>query len=107
MDGKKVYKAALRLVPEVIEDALIHAELTIDDIDYMVPHQPSRSMLWDIADKIGLPREKVLTNMDKYANTSAATIPILYHESKFKKGDKILFASTGAGWCYAAGIYEY
>jgi 3-oxoacyl-[acyl-carrier-protein] synthase-3 len=108
MDGKIVYKMALKLVPEAINEALDKAGLKISDIDYMVPHQPSKRILNDIADKIGLPREKVLMNMDRYGNTSAATIPILLAESwsRFKKGDKILFAVIGSGWTYGAAVYE-
>jgi 3-oxoacyl-[acyl-carrier-protein] synthase-3 len=108
MDGKKVYENALRLVPQAVEQVLFKAGLTISDIDYMVPHQPSKKLLHAIADKIELPREKVLMNMDRYANTSAGTIPILLHESwsKFKEGDKILMAAIGSGWTYGALIYE-
>ena len=108
MNGRKVYEAALKLVPEAISEVLKSSGITIDEIDYMVPHQPSKRILMDIADKIGLSREKVLMNMEKYANTSAATIPILLHESwsKFKKGDKILFASIGSGWTYGAMLYQ-
>lgn len=106
MDGKLVYEYALKLVPEVIEEAMEGFDLK--EIDYMVPHQPSTKILHGIADKIGFPREKVLMNLDKYANTSAATIPILLHEnwSKFQKGQKILFASIGSGWTYGAAVYE-
>jgi 3-oxoacyl-[acyl-carrier-protein] synthase-3 len=108
MNGKLVYQEAVRLVPDAINRALKAANMTIDDIDYMVPHQPSKRILHDIADKIGLPREKVLMNMDRYANTSAGPIPILLSESwkRFKKGDNILFAAIGAGWTYGAIIYE-
>lgn len=108
MNGKLVYETALRLVPEVIDEVLQQAGMTAGDIDYMVPHQPSKRILNDIADKIGFPRDKVLMNMDRYANTSAGTIPILLHESwsKFKKGDKLLFAAIGSGWTYGAAIYE-
>ena len=108
MDGKIVYDKAMELVPNAVNKVLKESNIIIDDIDYMVPHQPSKKLLLAIADKIGFPREKVLMNMDKYANTSAATIPILLHESwnKFKKGDKLLFVSIGAGWTYGSAIYE-
>jgi 3-oxoacyl-[acyl-carrier-protein] synthase III len=108
MDSKEVYRKALELVPKAIYEVLEQSHLTIDDIDYMIPHQPSKRILNDIADEIGLPREKVLMNMDRYANTAAASIPILLYESwhKFKKGDKLLFASIGSGWTYGAAIYE-
>lgn len=108
MNTKLVYKSAMRLVPEVISEVLNTAGMKIEDIDYMVPHQPSKRLLLDIALTIGMPEEKVLMNMDKYANTSAGTIPILLSERwvKFRKGDKILFAAIGSGWTYGAAIYE-
>lgn len=108
MNSKGVYNAALRLIPEAINIVIQCAGMTIDEIDYMVPHQPSIRILNDVADKIGLPRSKVLMNMDRYANTSAGTIPILLSESwiRFRPGDKILFAAIGAGWTYGAIIYE-
>jgi 3-oxoacyl-[acyl-carrier-protein] synthase-3 len=108
MHGKLVYNAALDLIPKAVKNVLRRANIGIEEIDYMVPHQPSIRILNDVADKIGLPREKVLMNMDKYANTSAGTIPILLSESwgKFKQGDKLLFAVIGSGWTYGALIYE-
>jgi 3-oxoacyl-[acyl-carrier-protein] synthase III len=108
MIGSKVRDTALRIVPLAIDHVLSDADLSIDDIDYLVPHQPSKKILTELATAIGLPQEKVLMNMDKYANTSAATIPILLYESwdKFKKGDRLLFAAIGSGWTYGAAIYE-
>ncbi|MDG1901178.1 MAG: 3-oxoacyl-[acyl-carrier-protein] synthase III C-terminal domain-containing protein, partial [Bacteroidales bacterium] len=85
--------------------------LSIDDIDYMIPHQPSISILRKTAETIGLPFDKVMTNMDKYANTSGGTIPILLDElnikNKIKKGDLILFAAVGSGWTYGASIIRW
>lgn len=107
MNGHLVYKKAIELVPDIIDEA-VFGTCDMKDITYMVPHQPSKRILYDIANKIGLPRERVLMNMDKYGNTSAGTIPILLAENwdKFKKGDLLLFASIGSGWTYGAGIYE-
>jgi 3-oxoacyl-[acyl-carrier-protein] synthase-3 len=107
MNGKLVYETALRLIPDVINEVLTKAGMKIDDIDYVVPHQPSKKVLIEIADKMGIPRERVLMNMDRYANTSAGTIPILLSESwsMFKKGDKLLFVAIGSGWTYGAAIY--
>jgi 3-oxoacyl-[acyl-carrier-protein] synthase-3 len=104
MDGRKVYDMALDLVPSAIE----HLNTDPGDITWMVPHQPSKKVLHAIADRVGFPRERVLMNMDRYANTSAATIPILLAENwnRFNKGDKLLFAAIGSGWTYGAAIYE-
>lgn len=107
MDGKKVYTAGTRYLPKVINETLKKAGLTIDDIDYLIPHQASMNMLKTLAQLIKLPFEKVKTNMDKYGNTAAASIPILLDENIFNRGDKLLLASIGSGWTYGAMIIEW
>lgn len=108
MDGRSVYNTAIRALPIAINGVLQKVGMTIDDIDYLVPHQPSIRILVDTAKIIGLPIEKVMMNMDRYANTVAGTIPILLHEtwSRYKKDDIILFAAIGSGWTYGAAIYK-
>ncbi len=77
----------------------------------MIPHQPSIAILQKTAEIIGLPFEKVMTNMTNYANTSGGTIPILLDEvnraGKLKKGTTILFAAVGSGWTYGASIVKW
>lgn len=108
MNTRSVYDTAVRVLPIAIDGVLKKVGMTIDDIDYVIPHQPSVRILTEVAKRINIPVEKVMMNMDKYANTVAATIPILLHETwhKFKKGDIILFAAIGSGWTYGASIYE-
>jgi len=111
MYGKAVYETAVQVLPKSINQVLKDTGLTIDDVDYMIPHQPSIRILKDTADIIGLPFEKVLTNMDRYANTSGGTIPILLDEAnqagKLKPGNLILFAAVGAGWTYGASLIRW
>lgn len=111
MNGKAVYETGTEVLPKAINQVLIDTGLKISDIDLMIPHQPSIRILQKTAEKIGLPFEKVMTNMDKYANTSGGTIPILLDEvnrsGKIKKGDIILFAAVGAGWTYGASIIKW
>ena len=109
MNTKSVYNAAIKALPNIINEVLNKSMLTIDDIDYLVPHQPSIKILTEVTKIIGLPIEKLLTNMEEYGNTVSATIPILLHNNinKFKKKDKILFTSVGSGWTYGAMIYEF
>jgi 3-oxoacyl-[acyl-carrier-protein] synthase-3 len=111
MNGRAVYDTATIVLPKAINQVLEDSGLTIDDIDYMIPHQPSIKILEKTAEIIGLPFEKVMTNMDKYANTSGGTIPILLDEvkksNKLKKGDTILFAAVGSGWTYGASILKW
>ena len=111
MNGRAVYETATKVLPEAISKVLNDSGLTIDDIDYMIPHQPSVKILEETAKIIGLDWGKVMTNMNKYANTSGGTIPILLDEvfrsGKIKKGDIILFAAVGSGWTYGASILKW
>jgi 3-oxoacyl-[acyl-carrier-protein] synthase-3 len=111
MDGKAVFNSATKALPRAINQVLEDTGLKIDDIDIMIPHQPSIRILRKTAEIIGLPFEKVMTNMDKYANTSGATIPILLDEvnksGKLKKGSIVLFAAVGSGWTYGASIIKW
>ncbi len=111
MDGHAVFDTAVKVLPEAIEAALNQAKVSINDISLMIPHQPSVRILKATAEKIGLPWEKVCTNMDRYANTSGGTIPILLDEvnrqSRIRPGDIILFAAVGSGWTYGASVYRW
>ena len=111
MNGRAVYETGTKVLPIAINQVLKDSGLTIDDIDFMVPHQPSIKILQKTAEVIGLPWEKVMTNMDRYANTSGGTIPILLDEviksGKIKKGNIILFAAVGSGWTYGASILKW
>lgn len=111
MNGKAVYETGTKVLSQAIFQVLNDTGLKISDIDYMVPHQPSIKVLEKTAEIIGLPFEKVMINMDKYANTSGGTIPILLDEinrsGKLQKGKTILFAAVGAGWTYGASILKW
>lgn len=111
MDGKAVFKSATEALPKAINQVLQDTGLAIGDINLMIPHQPSIKILIKTAEIIGLPFEKVMHNMEHYANTSSGTIPILLDETnkagKIKKGDNILFAAVGAGWTYGAAIIKW
>lgn len=111
MNGRAVYETGTKVLPEAIFQVLDDTKLSIDQIDFMIPHQPSLAILKKTAEIIGLPFEKVMTNMDKYANTSGGTIPILLDETnragKLKKGTTILFAAVGSGWTYGASIMKW
>jgi 3-oxoacyl-[acyl-carrier-protein] synthase-3 len=111
MNGRAVYDIGTQVLPLAIQQVLKDTGLTIADIDYLIPHQPSIRILQKTAEIIGLPWEKVMTNMDKYANTSGGTIPILLDEvnkaGKLKNGNNILFAAVGSGWTYGAAILKW
>lgn len=111
MDGKSVFETAIKALPKAINQVLEDTGLNIDDIDIMIPHQPSIRILKKTAELLGLSFDKVMHNMEKYANTSGATIPILLDEvnkaGKLKKGDIVLFAAIGSGWTYGASIIKW
>jgi 3-oxoacyl-[acyl-carrier-protein] synthase-3 len=111
MNGKTVFASAIIALPKAINQVLEDTGLSINDIDIMIPHQPSIRILQKTAEIIGLPFEKVMTNMDKYANTSGGTIPILLDEvnksGKLQKGNIVLFAAVGSGWTYGASIIKW
>ena len=111
MNGREVYNTGTKVLPIAINQVLTDTGLTVDDIDYMIPHQPSIKILQKTAEVINLPWEKVLTNMEKYANTSGGTIPILLDESnrsgRLHSGSTLLFAAVGSGWTYGASILRW
>lgn len=111
MNGRAVYETATKVLPKAINQVLADTGLSINDIDFMIPHQPSKNILKKTAEIIGLPWRKVMTNLEKYANTSGGTIPILLDEvnkaGRLKKGDIVLFAAVGSGWTYGAAILKW
>ncbi len=111
MNGKTVFNSAITALPKAINQVIEDTGLSIGDIDIMIPHQPSIRILQKTAEIIGLPFSKVMTNMDKYANTTGGTIPILLDEviqsGRLKKGNIVLFAAVGSGWTYGASIIKW
>ncbi|MBE2279837.1 MAG: ketoacyl-ACP synthase III [Ignavibacteriaceae bacterium] len=110
MNGKAVYQTGTVVLPQAIKQVLSDCGIDISEVDYMIPHQPSIKILQKTAEIIGLPFEKVKTNMDKYANTSGGTIPILLDEVNksglLTPGKLILFAAVGSGWTWGASLYK-
>ena len=110
MNGKEVFNTATKVLPEVIHEVLADNNLTVDDIDWVIPHQPSVRILQKVAEEVNIPFEKVMTNMDKYANTSGGTIPIVldetYKSGKIKEGNILVFAAVDSGWTWGAALYK-
>ena len=111
MNGRAVYETGTVVLPAAIQTILKENSLTVDNIDWIVPHQPSIVILKKTAEILGVPFDKVCTNMDRYANTSSATIPLMLDEAnragRFKKRDIIVFAAVGSGWTWGAAIYRW
>lgn len=110
MNGKEVYSTATKVLPECITEILEANNLNSDDVDWVIPHQPSVRILQETARKVNIPFEKVMTNMDKYANTSGGTIPIVldetYKSGKIQPGNLLLFAAVGSGWTWGTALYK-
>ena len=110
MNGKEVYNTATKVLPEVIHEILDANQLKSEDIDWVIPHQPSIRILQKVAEEVNIPFEKVMTNMDKYANTSGGTIPIVldetYRSGKIQPGNILLFAAVGSGWTWGSALYK-
>lgn len=111
MNGRKVYQFATREVPVVLEEALEAAELKVDDIDWLLLHQANIRIMETVAKRLGVPMEKVITNLSKYGNTSAGSIPLALDEAvrtgKVKKGDIIACAGFGAGLSWGSAIIRW
>lgn len=111
MDGKAVFKTGVANLPLAINGILQTNSITVDRVDYLVPHQPGIKMLEEVAKRVELPFEKVVTVMDKYANTAAASIPIaldsLVKSGKLQGEDMLLLASVGSGWTWGAGLIKW
>ena len=103
-DGKTVYKYAVSGMADVAEKILQRNNLTNDDVDWLIAHQANKRIIDATASRINLSDEKVLINIEKYGNTTSATLPLLLHdfEHKFKKGDNLIFAAFGGGFTWGS-----
>jgi 3-oxoacyl-[acyl-carrier-protein] synthase-3 len=105
-DGKAVFKVAVKGMADISYEIMQKNNLNSDDIAYLVPHQANLRIISATAERMGLSRDKVMINIDKYGNTTAATIPLClveyYRDGKLKKGDKIILAAFGAGYTWGS-----
>ena len=111
MNAKEVFDAASSAIPHCVGRLMERNKLRVSDVDIVVPHQPSVTLLRNIASRTGVPYEKFRTNMARYANTAGATIPIVLHETVergvVKLGDLLMFAAAGAGFTAGAALYRW
>lgn len=103
-EGQPVFKWAVTKMAEATEEVLKRNNLTAEDIAYVLPHQANLRIIDATGSRLGLPAEKVLRNIEKYGNTTSATIPMLMWENmhKFKKGDNLILTAFGAGFTWGA-----
>ncbi len=110
-DGGSVYKTAVRKMAELSERVLERNDITGAEIDCFIPHQANRRIIEATADRLGMPLERVIINIDRYGNTTAATIPLAMDtaltEGHLKKGDLVLLASFGGGYTIGATLLRW
>lgn len=111
MSGPEVFRFAVRIIPKTGKKALERANLGIEDIDWLIPHQANTRIIAAATEGLGIKKEKVIVNLERYGNTSAASIPLAWTEGvlegKVKRGDKLLLIGFGAGLTWAAMVVEY
>ena len=111
MNGREVFRHAITRFPEVINEALDHNNLSIDDVKLIIPHQANHRISEAVAKRMGVGMDKVYSNIHKYGNTTAASIPIAMSEAlaegKFSKGDIIVLAAFGAGFTWASAAIRW
>ena len=105
-NGKAVFKVAVVGMADVSYELMQKNNLTSDDIAFLVPHQANKRIIDATGERMGLTKDKVMMNIDKYGNTTAATIPLClveyYRDGKLKKGDKIILSAFGAGYTWGS-----
>ncbi|MGC8863657.1 MAG: 3-oxoacyl-[acyl-carrier-protein] synthase III C-terminal domain-containing protein, partial [Armatimonadota bacterium] len=111
MEGREVFKFAVKIQGEATERVLARCGLTTADVDMVIPHQANIRIIESAVNRLGLPPEKFFVNLQKYGNTSAASIPIAVDEAvsegKIKKGDTVVTVGFGAGLTWAAGVMKW
>jgi 3-oxoacyl-[acyl-carrier-protein] synthase-3 len=103
-EGKQVFKFAVTNMAEVSAEIMEKNNLTSEDVDWLVPHQANLRIIDATADRMGLPKEKVMINIEKYGNTTAGTLPLCLwdYEKQLKKGDNLILSAFGGGFTWGA-----
>ena len=111
MNGREVYRFAVEKVPEVIEKVLFHANMTSEQIDWLILHQANQRIMDSVAKRLEISSWKVIANLAEHGNTSAASIPLALDEAvrqgKIRKGDIIATAGFGAGLTWGAALFRW
>jgi 3-oxoacyl-[acyl-carrier-protein] synthase-3 len=111
MDGREVFKNAVTRMPQVVEEALAAQGLSTDDIDLLIPHQANQRISEMVRRRLGLPEERVVSNIDRYGNTTAATIPIALAEAvrdeRLGPGDLLALVAFGSGFTWGSALVRW
>lgn len=111
MDGNKIFKLAVQAMTQAVREALAATNLTVDDVDWVVPHQANQRIIDAVARQLSLPMEKVICTVRNYGNNSAATIPLAFdlavREGRIRRGQKVVLTAFGGGLVWGAAVLEY
>ena len=111
MQGQELFKVAVNSMAEAVEEVLKKAKMKKSDVDCVVPHQANDRIISAVARKLGIPKEKIFVNIDKYGNMSAASIAVALYEAvktkRIKKGSKVVLVAFGAGLVSAANVVKW
>ena len=111
MNGREVFRNAVTRFPEVINEALVKNNLTVDDIAMFIPHQANLRITQSVAKRLGVGMDRMYSNIERYGNTTGASIPIAlaeaHQEGKIKKDDIIILAAFGAGFTWASAAIRW
>ncbi len=111
MEGRPIFKWAVRLIDATVRDVLAAAQLKIPDIDALVLHQANCRIMDAAAESLGIPREKMPVNIDRYGNTSAASIPLVLDEicrnGTIQRGSRVMLCGFGAGLAWGTALMQW
>ena len=111
MNGREVFKFAVRVMGDAAAEAVDKAGLKLDDVDMFIPHQANSRIIDAAAKRLNLPKDRIWTNLDRYGNTSAASVPIALFEAieagRIEDGDNLVFVAFGGGLSWAAGVVRW
>ncbi|NIM59197.1 MAG: beta-ketoacyl-ACP synthase III [Candidatus Aminicenantes bacterium] len=111
MDGRNVFKNASEKMPEAVRIALKHNDLSIEDVDHLIPHQANERISQMVARSLKIPVEKVIRNIDRFGNTTAASIPIAMDEALkegiIKEGDIVVLTAFGSGYTWGSAVIQF
>ncbi|TAK06916.1 ketoacyl-ACP synthase III [bacterium] len=111
MNGKEVFKVAVRSMEEISREALDEAGVDVDEVSLIIPHQANLRIITALAERLSVPMSKVMVNLDRYGNTSAASVPVALDEARregrIRHGDIVLLNAFGAGFAWGAAVIRF
>jgi 3-oxoacyl-[acyl-carrier-protein] synthase-3 len=111
MDGQAVFKFAVKVLGDVALEVLEQSRLTVNDVDWLIPHQANVRILQATAKRLGLPMERVITTVDRHGNTSAASIPmaldLAVRDGRIRPGHRLILEGVGGGFTWGAALLAF